>query len=211
MNYKPNHFTPEEQALIFKAIRFAANKHDGHWRKGTAIPYISHLMNVMKILCEHRCPAPVVVAGILHDTVEDTPVTVQDIVAEFGEDVSKLVVAATEADKLEEAAQRKKDKTGDWRSRKQKTIDHIAHESDFRYLLVSAADKLDNIRSIRADYEALGDTLWQRFNAGKIDQQWYYNSLAQTFVQRGNEAGDPLKTIANEMALEVKRVFGESE
>jgi len=209
MNYKPDHFTPEEQALIFKAIRFVAEKHDGHWRKGTAIPYISHLMNVMKILCEHRCPAPVVAAGILHDTVEDTPVTIKDIEQEFGEAIAKLVVAATEADKLEEAAEATIGKTDDWRSRKQKTIDHIAHEPDFSYLLVSAADKLDNIRSIRADYEHIGDAVWQRFNAGKADQHWYYGTLARTFVQRGNEAGGALQAIAEEMRREVLRVFGD--
>ena len=77
--------------MIFRAIKFAADAHEGHYRKGTNIPYISHLMNVMKILCENNCSDEVVVAGILHDVVEDTPITIEQVERKFGKTVADMV------------------------------------------------------------------------------------------------------------------------
>src|SRR5665647_24789 len=73
--------------MVFKAIKFVADAHQGQYRKGTNIPYISHLMNVMKILCENGCDKEIITAGILHDVVEDTSVTIEQVERLFGKRV----------------------------------------------------------------------------------------------------------------------------
>lgn len=200
-------FTEQEQNQIFDAIEFVANKHRNHWRKGTSIPYISHLMNVMKILCEEGASAEIVIAGILHDVVEDTPVSVEEINKLFGEKVARLVVKASEQDKLDDAEKRKKDKETPWRERKEKTIAHLNDEPDPDYLLVSAADKLDNIRAIRADYERIGDDLWSRFNAGKEELGWYYTEIGKALHRQAESHGGPLLSISNKLVAELDKVF----
>jgi (p)ppGpp synthase/HD superfamily hydrolase len=202
-----NNYTPQEQEGIFNAITFVAEKHRHHWRKGTSIPYISHLMNVMKILCEEGAPANIVIAGILHDVVENTPVTVAEITQIFGEKIARFVVKASEQDKLEDAEKSKKDKETPWRIRKEKTISHLNGEPDPDYLLVSAADKLDNIRAIRADYEKMGDDLWQRFNAGKEELGWYYTEIGKALHRQAEKHGGPLLSISNKLLSELSFVF----
>jgi (p)ppGpp synthase/HD superfamily hydrolase len=204
-------FSYSEQEKIFDAIAFVAEKHRHHWRKGTPIPYISHLMNVMKILCEEDCPADIVIAGILHDVVEDTHVKVDEVKERFGEKVARLVVKASEQDKLEDAAARKKDKETPWVERKQKTIDHLKNEADPDYLLVSAADKLDNIRAIRADYERVGDELWKRFNAGKKDIGWYYTEIGKALYEQAKKNGGPVERISAQLIQELKVVFPQNQ
>jgi (p)ppGpp synthase/HD superfamily hydrolase len=202
-----NDFTAPEQDKIFNAITFVAEKHRHHWRKGTRIPYISHLMNVMKILCEEGAPAEIVVAGILHDVVEDTPVSVEEVKQLFGEKIARLVVKASEQDKLEDAENRKKDKETPWRERKEKTIAHLNNEPNPNYLLVSAADKLDDIRAIRADYERIGDAIWSRFNASQDELRWYYTEIAKALHRQAAKHGGPLLSISNKLMAELAHVF----
>lgn len=200
-------FTLDEQKKIFDAIEFVALKHRNHWRKGTQIPYISHLMNVMKILCEEGAAAEIVIAGILHDVVEDTPVKVEEVEQIFGGKVARLVVKASEKDKLEDAEKNKKDKETPWRERKEKTLLHLNNEPDPEYLLVSAADKLDNIRAIRADYEKIGDDLWSRFNAGKEELSWYYTEIGKALHRQAEKHGGPLLSISTKLMGELSFVF----
>ncbi|HSK12616.1 MAG TPA: HD domain-containing protein, partial [Phnomibacter sp.] len=108
----------------------------------------------------------------------------------FGEKVARLVVKASEQDKLDDAEARKKDKGTPWLERKQKTIEHLNHEPDPDYLLVSAADKLDNIRAIRSDHEKIGDELWDRFNAGKEDLAWYYTEIGNALHRQARKWAD---------------------
>jgi (p)ppGpp synthase/HD superfamily hydrolase len=150
---------------IHEAIVFAARKHAGQMRKGTDIPYISHPMEVMQILTENGCPENAVIAGILHDTLEDTGTTPAEILDRFGENILKTVAAESE------------DKSKSWKERKQATIDGLPGASPDAKL-VCCADKLSNLRSMAADKEAVGDKLWERFNAGKSDIEWYYREIA---------------------------------
>ena len=150
--------------LLHRAIRFAAMAHSGQTRKGTAIPYIVHPFEVAQILTSEGAGEPVVVAGLLHDTLEDTATTREDILCEFGESVLMLVLGASE------------DKSLPWEARKQHTIDALATAGREEQLL-ALADKLSNLRSLAADYAACGDTLWERFNRGFAQQRWYYRSL----------------------------------
>ena len=179
--------------MIFQAIEFAAKAHSGQFRKGTKIPYIVHPLGVAKILIEHDCPEEVVVAGILHDTVEDTPITIDNIRHSFGEKVASLVQCASEPDKSDT-----------WENRKRHTIEYLK-TAPKDVLLVSLADKLDNIRAIRADYERVGDSLWTRFNGPKESQTWYYRSLVDVFSER--PIGEPVTSLVREFKFEVNRVF----
>jgi len=155
-----------QKNLIHEAIVFAARKHAGQTRKGTDTPYIAHPMEVMQILlAEGSCSEDVIIAGILHDVIEDTGTAPAEILEHFGEDVLKIVAAESE------------DKSKTWKERKQATIDHLAGAS-LKAKLVCCADKLSNLRSMAADKETVGDMLWERFNAGKSDIEWYYWGIA---------------------------------
>jgi len=189
--------------LIFESIKFVAEAQANHYRKGTNIPYISHLMNVMKILCKYNCETKVIVAGILHDVVEDTKVTIEEVEQKFGKDIAEIVAGASEREKILKNNHWKVS----WKERKQNTIEFLKRTDKLEKLLVSCADKLDNARDILADYQELGDDLWARFNAGKDEQMWYYQSLVKVFLQRGEEFGDPLLKMAKDLEQTVKSIF----
>ncbi|MFZ4439886.1 MAG: HD domain-containing protein [Syntrophales bacterium] len=180
--------------MIFKAIEFAAKAHSGQYRKGTKLPYIVHPLGVAKILIEYGCPEQLIVAGILHDTVEDTPVTLDDVKKTFGWDIADLVEAASEPDKSDE-----------WENRKKHTIGMLKSLSRDAAILV-LADKVDNIRAIREDLERNGESLWDRFNRPKEKQKWYYESLASAFSSKlTDENSLPLVDLFRH---EVIKVFG---
>jgi len=173
---------------IHEAIVFAARKHAGQMRKGTDVPYISHPMEVMQILITERvCSEDVIIAGILHDTLEDTNTNPKEILELFGENVLKIVAAESE------------DKSKPWKERKQTTIDHLAGAS-LEAKLVCCADKLSNLRSMASDIEAVGDKLWGRFNAGKSDIEWYYWEIAAALLElTGYKMYEELIALNNEV------------
>jgi (p)ppGpp synthase/HD superfamily hydrolase len=156
----------KQMNLIHEAIIFATCKHDGYKRKGTDIPYISHPMEVMQILTEARCRENVIIAGILHDILEDTKTSPLEILNLFGEEVLNLVLEESE------------DKSKPWKERKQETIDSLANASPDAKM-VCFADKLSNLRSMAADKREIGEKLWERFNAGKDDIEWYYCQIGK--------------------------------
>lgn len=136
--------------MVFTAIKFAVDAHNGQFRKGTNIPYITHLINVMQLLYESNCSEEVIIAGILHDTIEDTSVTIDDIKNLFGDKIASIVGGVSEIkfngnEKIP------------WKNRKQHTIDYLKKEASVEELLVACADKIDNICSIKKDYEQIGD------------------------------------------------------
>lgn len=138
---------PENHSPIFQAIRLVAEAHDGQYRKGSRLPYITHLMNVMKILIEQGCDEEIVVAGILHDTLEDTSLVYADIEKLFGSRVAELVQGASEVREPADAYNGK----ASWKTRKEHTIQFLLNKATPDQLLVACADKLDNITSIQAD------------------------------------------------------------
>jgi (p)ppGpp synthase/HD superfamily hydrolase len=180
-------------SLIFDAIEYAARAHREHYRKGTSIPYIIHPISVAKILIEYDCAEEVILAGLLHDTVEDTDVRLEDIRRSFGEKVASLVEAASEPDKSDT-----------WENRKRHTIEYLK-TAPMDVLLLSCADKLDNIRSIKEDYERFGESVWKRFRRAKDSQKWYYSALADIFVNRAE--GEPGATLFRQFYFEVQQVF----
>jgi len=153
--------------LIHEAIIFATRKHAGQVRKGTDIPYITHPMEVMQILTASGCTEDVIIAGVLHDTLEDTKTSPEEILNLFGENVLKLVTAESE------------DKTKTWKERKQATIESLT-DSHNDIKMICLADKLSNLRSLYAEKDALGEIAWSKFNASRNEIEWYYR---QVFMQ----------------------------
>ncbi len=151
-----------------KAIEFAAIAHDGQKRKGDGIPYISHPYAVATILQNQGCDEYVVIAGLLHDTVEDTPVTLEQIQREFGEVVAELVDLVTEPSK-----------SVPWEERKNHMLNVIkTAPAAAKYLC--CADKLHNLRSLVRTYREAGDDMWTRFSRGYEKQKWYAESMVQS-------------------------------
>lgn len=121
--------------MILKAIKFAAVKHENQKRKGVKLPFIVHPMEVMLLLLQENCNDKVVVAGILHDTIEDTNTTKEEIEKEFGKDVLNLVMFNTE------------NKTKSWIERKTATINALSNATVEQKLVV-CADKVSNLNSL---------------------------------------------------------------
>jgi len=154
----------DDKAQLHKAIEYAAVKHREQMRKGSDIPYIVHPFEVAQILTAQGADGHVVIAGLLHDVIEDAGVTTEEILEEFGGAVAKIVNAETE------------DKTKSWEQRKQATIDHLRNGDDFEVMMVACADKLSNLRSIAFDIDR-GIEVWGRFRRGKDKQAWYYGEM----------------------------------
>ena len=153
------------------AVIFAANAHSGAKRKGKDRAYILHPLEVAMIVSTLTTDEAVLSAAVLHDTVEDTPTTREDIARTFGEDVARLVAAESENKRENLPA------ASTWQIRKQETIDHLRF-ADRNTRLICLGDKLANLREIARDYKKSGDDIWQRFNQkDKGMHGWYYRSI----------------------------------
>ena len=183
----------ERNELLNKAIIYAVEKHAGQLRKGTQIPYIVHPMEVLALLNEMRADMTVIIAGVLHDTVEDTSATIDDIIREFGEDVAELVGNHTE------------DKSKTWFQRKSQGLRELA-EGSFDLKCLVLADKLSNVRNMYRDYMIEGDEYWDRFNAPFEKQAWYYNSAVKAMEELKDNENTAVRY--NEFKEIVEKTFG---
>ena len=181
-----------------EALSYAANVHDGQVKKGTSIPYVSHLLGVCALVLEDGGTEEEAIAALLHDTLEDQPETVtrEDLRARFGERVAKIVEGCTDVSPDYRGGPKPP-----WRERKTRYLEHLRREAS-AFVRVALADKLHNARAILADHRQLGDELWSRFNAGKEDQLWYFRELVGAF----REARAPSR-----MLQEFERVVTELE
>ncbi len=186
----------QEGKLLHQAIAMAAVAHKGQLRKGTQIDYLVHPMEVLEILSSMHADIHLRIAGVLHDTLEDTKVTLKEIRQCFGDDVANLVAGHTE------------DKALSWRERKQHHIDQL-EQGTKRHRMLVLADSLSNIRSMAQDYEMMGDALWKRFHASKEEQAWYYHGMRQ--AMQGLEEDADTAYAYQEMALLCYQVFGQNE
>jgi len=166
---------PLDTELLDRAIVFAVRAHAGTERRGKGFPYIVHLLEAVEIVATMTPDQELLAAAALHDTVEDTHVTVEEIRAEFGDRIASLV--ATESDTFEQGIS----KEDSWHARKQDAIDRLARASrDAK--IVALGDKLSNMRAIARDYAMQGDALWNLFHAkDPKDHEWHYRELAEAF------------------------------
>jgi len=168
--------------LIEKALRTAFSCHNKQKRKGNGAPYIVHILDVAGLLLsEPLVSENVIIAGILHDTLEDTSYTAEQLKDDFGSDILELVLSATEPDK--DSTTSKEQKRLTWKQRKQHTLD-ICQTATNDQLLVSLADKLSNLKSIKDDLIIMGDAIWSYFNAPKTDIYWYFKEFGNITGQR---------------------------
>lgn len=184
----------EEGNALHQAIRMAGKAHKGQVRKGTQIDYLVHPMEVLEILSSMHADVHVCIAGVLHDTLEDTALSLNEIREAFGEDVAELVERHTEK------------KEQPWQKRKQQHIDALKKGSD-RYRMMVLADSISNLRSMAYDYAQEGESFWQRFRAPKERQSWYYHAMREAMADL-NEHPDTAKAY-QEMEALCYQVFGE--
>ena len=163
---------PVDTALLDRAIIFAVRAHAGTERRGKGFPYIVHPMEAVSIAATITSDQESLAAAALHDTVEDTDVTVDQIRSEFGERIASLVAAETDA------VMEGKSENETWHERKQAAIDRLARvSSDAK--IVAMGDKLSNMRAIARDYAVQGDALWNLFHVNDPrEHEWHYRGLA---------------------------------
>ncbi len=158
---------------LAKAYAFSAKAHKKQVRKGTKIPYFTHIITAMNYAMELTTDQELLTAVILHDTVEDTEVTQEDIEREFGQTVADYIAAESEDKRPGIPAK------DTWELRKQETIQHLQTASHEVKVIV-LADKAANAESLVREWRQKGDSIWQKFNqSNKEKQAWYYRSCAE--------------------------------
>jgi myo-inositol-1(or 4)-monophosphatase len=164
---------PLDTALLDRAIVFALRAHAGTERRGKGFPYIVHPLEAVTIVATMTSDQELLAAAALHDTVEDTDVTIDQIRAEFGDRIASLVAADSDIPVQDMNAE------DSWYVRKQAAIDRIA-ASSHDAKIVAIGDKLSNMRAIARDYVMQGDALWNLFRVkNRKDHEWHYRGLAE--------------------------------
>lgn len=184
---------PPLGSRLQRAFRYAAEKHEGQARKQTAVPYLSHLMGVTSLVLEAGGDEGLAIAALLHDVVEDCGgmPRLREIRKIFGPRVAKVVEGCTDSfgEPKPEWIERKKDYLREVR------------DADDETRLVSASDKLHNVRTILADYREQGEAIWARFSGKKEGTLWYYRALSDEYQRRNS----------NRIARELEIAIGELE
>jgi (p)ppGpp synthase/HD superfamily hydrolase len=187
----------EEAPLVTSRFRlaldYASVLHARQARKGTSIPYVSHLLAVCGLVLEDGGDEDEAIAALLHDAVEDQggkPV-LEEIKRRFGSKVAGIVAECTDTDEVPKPP---------WRKRKEEYLARLPEASP-EALRVSCADKLHNLRSVLADYRKVGERVFDRFSAGRDETLWYYRSLLAVYKARG----------AGALAEELARVLRDLE
>jgi len=180
-------------ARFEEALTIAARLHAAQKKKGSDIPYVAHLLGVAAIALHYGANEDEAIAALLHDAVEDQggAATREEVRRLFGEAVAAIVDGCTDTDLTPKPP---------WRKRKEDYLIHI-RTAPAPVRLVSASDKLDNARAIRADYRVIGEALWQRFKGGREGTLWYYRSLVRALREAG----------PSELVEELDRVVSEIE
>ncbi|APT92629.1 guanosine polyphosphate pyrophosphohydrolase [Corynebacterium phocae] len=180
---------------ILRAVNVAAAAHDGHYRKGSGIPYVSHIFSVMHVASKQgldpEIEEDVLIACLLHDTIEDVPekYSSEDILADFGPQVLDFVLSVTKDSSLP-----------NWQARAHAYIERL-NAAPYGAVVVAACDKLHNLSSMLADHEQVGEALWQRFSSAKEDQKWWYQAIYDVVERRA-----PGLPLLPEYAVKLRRL-----
>jgi (p)ppGpp synthase/HD superfamily hydrolase len=182
---------------IQQAINFVAEKHLGQTRRGIPFPYVVHPFSVAIVLSGYTEDEDIIVAGLLHDVLEDVPgCKYGDLVKNFGFRAAHIVMEVTEDNDPDEIS----DKRATWLARKNQYLYNLEHDSRDA-LMVTAADKIHNLRSMIDGYHKIGEELWGRFNAPKEQKLWYYKQVLHILEKR----------LPNGIVKELKYVYWEAE
>ena len=183
---------------IKKAIQFAARKHHGHMRQeAEPLPYITHLFSVALMVAEDGADDDIVTAALLHDTLEDTETTREEIVASFNERVAELIESVSEI----------KEKDGvklDWKERKTHYLAQVERANDGA-VLIAMADKIDNIESKIEAFQIEGETLLTRWKQPIEEYLWYHGEMLR--IARSRLPEHPLTMRLTEVHTKERETF----
>jgi len=173
--------SPQISQRLYQALEFTFKLHGQDARKASDVPYLAHLLSVCAMVQQDGGDEDEAIAALLHDALEDKPEETnrQEIRERFGERVVTIIDAS-----IDVPLDYKGGAKPPWRQRKEAYLVHV-RSADPRLLRITIADKVDNARAILADYQRLGDRLWERFNAGKKEQLWYYKSCVNAYESAG--------------------------
>lgn len=156
------------------AIEFATKKHTEQTRKRENTPYILHPLEAAAVAAELTKDEDILIAAVLHDTVEDTDTSIDEVREKFGNRVAELVESETE-NKREDLPPEET-----WEIRKKESLEHLKNSTDPAVKILWLADKVSNIRTLYRLYQKEGDDLWNHFNMKDIKKQaWYYKTVAE--------------------------------
>ena len=182
------------------AVKFAHKVHRSQPRKGTTVPYVSHLLSVAGLVLESGGDEDLAIAGLLHDAVEDAEdISGEEmsvlIRSEFGDRVADIVDGCSDAKSSPGGSK------PPWKSRKKAYIKHLSSAS-IDVLRVSIADKVHNARSIATDQDRFGAVVWDRFTSTSEESRWYYTSLRDIYKERISDS-----YLINELDIAIARIW----
>lgn len=182
------------------ALMLAHQVHHAQTRKGTGIPYIAHILGVAAIALEYGADEDLAIGALLHDAAEDGggEARLAEIRARFGDAVGDIVLGCSDS-LVEDPAEKLP-----WRERKEHYLSHVERASD-AVCLVSAADKLHNVRAITRDFRMHGDDVWGRFQGGREGTLWYYEAVADALLGRRR------MPLTRDLRREVDELLAEAE
>jgi (p)ppGpp synthase/HD superfamily hydrolase len=188
-------------ARFTDALAVAAEIHAGQRRKGSGPPYVAHLLGVTALAFDYGADEEEAIAALLHDAIEDAPPSlgaagVREVIrSRYGERVLAIVEGCTDSDAVPKPS---------WRVRKVGYIDHLV-DAGASVLLVSASDKLHNVRAITRDYRVRGDEVWRKFSpeAGKAGTIGYYRGLVTAFTARASVGTPAFRDLLSQLDAEV--------
>lgn len=173
---------------VQKALVFAAQAHKDQTRKASeGTPYMVHPFAVALLLAYYQCKENIICAGFLHDTIEDTETTKQDIQKAFGKEIAELVSWETE-----------EDKSMPWAERKRAALTKLS-SAPVEALYMKSADAISNMRDMITGYNVQGEDFWTHFKRGKSDQIARYGALVSTICKRKSEFGSYERDMLNEL------------
>jgi len=181
---------------IEKAIKRASALHEGQLRKSTKnVPYITHLFSVADLLSTYADKEDVIVAGLLHDTLEDTLYTEEELESEFGSSVKETVLSVTEVTFFQ-----RNNAVFPWRERKEIYLEKL-RVAGADALMVSAADKIDNLEGMIEGYRRNGQSVWESFRGSPEEQAWFFGAVLAILEER----------LQSDIVQHFRRIFEESK
>ena len=159
---------------LMRGIAIASRAHDGHYRKGSGVPYISHPMAVMLIAASVTNDEDVLLAALFHDILEDVPENYSraEMKDEFGLRVVEIVEGVTKNSSLPS-----------WQERADAYLEQLSRGSA-ESIIVAAADKFHNLSQTLEDLDRDGHSLWRRFRSTPSQQLWWYTSVRNVVAER---------------------------
>ena len=183
---------------IREAVIKATILHYSQKRKTRDVPFIIHPYSVALILTRYTNDENIIAAGLLHDVLEDVPdYTFEDLKRDFGDKIAQIVKEVSEDKEGGESLDEKK---YTWKKRKEGYLETL-RKANQEALMVSCADKIHNLTSLIEDYESLGESVWNKFNASRNETSWFYESVLLILEQRLN----------SEIVKELEKIYREAK